>query len=224
MSIARVTMVRLKETPKYLLSEGQDGEVVKTLHSIANKYGRPCSLGIEQLRACGVTDVCQQSLQHSSVSTRTKRMLSGEVGVHLKALYVTKKIGLSTTLIWLSWLLIGLAYPLYNVFLPVYLSTRGAALGGLSVNDQWRNYAVANVCSIFSPILAGYMCKSKWFWGRRGTMIVGALLSTVFFFAYTQVRSNAQNFGFSCAISFSLVSSSAPCSFDTLRRTNPKSA
>lgn len=76
----------------------------------------------------------------------------------------------------------------------------------MSVSDTWRNYAVANVCSIPSPILAGFMCKSKFFWGRRGTMIIGALVTMAFFFAYTQVRTEAENFGFTCAISFCLVS------------------
>jgi hypothetical protein len=37
----------------------------------------------------------------------------------------TRKMALSTTLVWLSWLLIGLAYPLYNVFLPTYLFAWG---------------------------------------------------------------------------------------------------
>jgi hypothetical protein len=50
------------------------------------------------------------------------------------------------------------------------------------------------------------MCKSKYFWGRRGTMIIGALVTMTFLFAYTEVKSNAQNLGFTCAISFSLVS------------------
>ena len=49
------------------------------------------------------------------------------------------------------------------------------------------------------------MCKSRWFWGRRGTMIIGALVTMAFFFAYTQVRTNKQQLGFTCAISFSLV-------------------
>ena len=39
---------------------------------------------------------------------------------------------------------------------------------------------------------------------------VGALLTMTFFFAYTQVRTNGQNLGFTCAISFCLVSSSLP--------------
>lgn len=34
--------------------------------------------------------------------------------------------------------------------------------------------------------------------------IVGALLTMIFFFAYTQVRNNAQNLGFSATINFCL--------------------
>jgi hypothetical protein len=54
------------------------------------------------------------------------------------------------------------------------------------------------------------MCRSKYFWGRRGTMIIGALVTMAFFFAYTEVKSNAQNLGFTCAISFCLVCVSFP--------------
>lgn len=63
-------------------------------------------------------------------------------------------------------------------------------------------------CGIPSPILAAFMCKSKYFWGRRGTMIIGALVTMAFFFAYTQVSSNAGNLGYTCAINFCLVSHS----------------
>ena len=128
---------------------------------------------------------------------------------------------------------VGLAYPLYNVFLPQYLRTRGAQLGGLSEYEQWRNYAIANACGIRSPILAGLMCRSGWFWGRRGeshtrvhaswvlfpnmiagTMIIGTILTMAFLFAYTQVKNNAQNAGFTSAINFCLVR--IPLSYPTL--------
>jgi len=106
-------------------------------------------------------------------------------------------------LIWLSWTLIGLAYPLYNVFLPSYLATRGAQFGQVSQSENWRNYAIANLCSIPGPVLAGFMCASPL--GRKYTMVIGALVTMAFFFAYTQVRNNAQNLGFNCAIGFCLV-------------------
>ena len=37
-------------------------------------------------------------------------------------------------------------------------------------------------------------------------MIIGALITMVFFFAYSQVKTNGQNLGFTAAISFCLVS------------------
>jgi MFS family permease len=48
-------------------------------------------------------------------------------------------------------------------------------------------------------MIAGYMCNWK-ILGRKYTMVIGALLTMAFFFAYTQVRTEEQNIGFSCAI------------------------
>lgn len=55
MSIARITVIKLRETPKFLIGEGKDEQVIETLQFIANKYNRPCSLTLERLQACGVT-------------------------------------------------------------------------------------------------------------------------------------------------------------------------
>lgn len=106
MSILRITVIRLKETPKFLVGEGKDAEVVETLQYIANKYNRTCSLTLEQLSACGVTGA--DTGRRGSVSHAKKRFSFNEIWVHIKGLYVTKRIGLSTTLIWFSWTLIGL--------------------------------------------------------------------------------------------------------------------
>jgi hypothetical protein len=167
MSILRLTIIRLKETPKFLIGEGRDEEVVETLQAIATKYNRPCSLTLERLQACGVTG--EATGRRKSVGAHASSRFSfAEVIVHLKGLFETRKIGLSTSLIWFSWLLIGLAYPLYNVFLPSYLKSRGAQFGEASDYITWRNYAIINMCGIWGPVLAGFMCASPWFWGRRG--------------------------------------------------------
>lgn len=200
LSILRVTIIRLEETPKFLISEGKDEQAVHVLRSIADRHNRPCSLTIEKLQACG-----QIAHRRAPGSGWLTQLISPrEVFFHLRGLFETRKMALSTTLVWLSWLLIGLAYPLYNVFLPTYLASRGASFGQTSPYITWRNYAINNTCSIFGPVLAGFMCCSPWFWGRRGTMIIGALITMVFFFCYTQVRTQSQNVGFTCAISFCL--------------------
>ena len=58
---------------------------------------------------------------------------------------------------------------------------------------------ITNVVGIFGPVQAGFMCNWKVL-GRRYTMVIGALMSMAFFFAYTAVRTASENLGFTCAI------------------------
>lgn len=138
MSVARITVIRLKETPKYLLGEGKDAELVEGFHAMAKTYNRPCSITLEMLDACGPIH---------GAHGKSKFSIS-ELTVHFRGLFATKAIGLSTCLIWLSWTLIGLAYPLFYVFLSSYLATRGADFGNLSTYETWRNYALVNISGI----------------------------------------------------------------------------
>ncbi|KAK4098132.1 MFS general substrate transporter [Parathielavia hyrcaniae] len=192
MSIMRLTVIRLHETPKYLLGMGDDNKVVATFKLLATKYNRPCTLTVDKLQDCGVVTTA-----HSQ-----NRFSFAETAIHLRGLFSTRKIAISTLMIWLSWAMVGLAYPLFYVFLPTYLASRGASLD-VSTFDSWRNYALTNVSAIFGPVLAGWLCNQPLL-GRRYTMLLGALLTAAFFFAYTAVRTAAQNVGFSCAIGFCL--------------------
>lgn len=152
MSMARVLVIRLKETPKFLLGQNKDELVVSNLQGIAQKYNRPCSLTLEQLKACGPVI----SAHRSGLA---------EVWIHIRGLFATRKLGISTCLIWFSWLLIGLAYPLFYVFLPQYLESRGAKTGAGGPDKVWRNYFITNLVSIVGPIIAGYLCTTRL--GRR---------------------------------------------------------
>ncbi|KZV94343.1 MFS general substrate transporter [Exidia glandulosa HHB12029] len=190
LSILRITVISLPETPKYLIGRGEDAQVVKTLQMIADKYKRPCSLTVDRLEDCGVVG-----------SAHAKgRGVSSEIWVHIRGLYATKRMGLSTTLIWFSWMCIGLAYPLYNVFLPIFLASVGAKTGTTSAYIQWRNYAIVNVVGVFGPIPAGFLCATRI--GRRGTMVIGALSTMAFLFGFTTVRTVNENLGFNCAVYF----------------------
>lgn len=86
--------------------------------------------------------------------------------------------------------------------LSSYLESRGASFT-VSTYDTWRNYTLVNISGIFGPMLAGWMCNQP-ILGRRYTMVIGALVTSAFFFAYTAVRTPQENVGFSCAIGFCL--------------------
>ncbi|RYP43201.1 hypothetical protein DL770_011783 [Monosporascus sp. CRB-9-2] len=197
LSVLRITVVRLRETPKYLLGAGEETRLVADLRALALRYGRPCSLTVRKLEACGsIRAGCDRRGGDGRLS------LPAETWVHFSGLFATRKMAISTSMIWFSWTLIGLAYPVFYVFLSSYLESRGA-YAGVSTFDTWRNYTLTNVSGIFGPALAAWMCNTRAL-GRRYTMTIGALVTMAFFFAYTAVRSPAQNVGFSCAIAFCL--------------------
>lgn len=118
MSFLRLVVVRLRETPKYELSVGEDAKLVDTLQLLALKYNRSCSLTLDKLEACG-------SVRPPSPGAKRRRChIVAETWTHLAGLFTTRRILISTLMIWLSWTLIGLAYPLFYVFLPYVISSR----------------------------------------------------------------------------------------------------
>jgi hypothetical protein len=164
MSILRVTVIEFHETQKFAICNNDDEQVVRTL---GNLDKRPFSLTIAQLLECGQVN-----------TTHTKRSVSlSELMIHYKGLFSTRQETLSASLIWLSWATIGMAYPLFYIFLSDYFKGRGADFGDGPAYINWRNYAITNACTIPGPIIAGYLCRTKLL-GRKYTMLIGGKFSS----------------------------------------------
>jgi hypothetical protein len=69
-----------------------------------------------------------------------------------------------------------------------------------SSDTVWRNYALNQVAGLFGPIIAAVLVETRYL-GRRGTLAIGAAITTALQFGYTQIKTPAQNVGVSCAIS-----------------------
>lgn len=177
MSIARVLIIRFHETPKYLLCQGKDDMVVKQLQSLGEKYHRPCDLTLERLEECG-----QITTTHANQTTSPI-----EIWVHVRGLFATKRLAISTALVWFSWALIGLGYSLYYVFLPDYLASRAEKSGDSSAYITWRNYAITNLMSIPGPIIAAFMSETRLL-GRKYTMAIGAIMTSKILLLSTILR------------------------------------
>jgi len=103
-------VIRLKESPKWLLSQNRDAEVVQIIAEIAQAAGKQSPLTLEQLESAGPV----------IKSTSTNKYDPTVILDHIKGLFPNQKMGYSTLLNIASWSLIGLAYPLYNVFLLAF--------------------------------------------------------------------------------------------------------
>ena len=84
--------------------------------------------------------------------------------------------------------------------LPFYLASRGADVGDNSNYTTWRDYAINQVAGLFGPIIATVLVETKLI-GWRGTVAIGALITMLLQFGYTQITTPAQNLGVSAAIS-----------------------
>lgn len=195
-ALCRVFVVRMVETPKYDLSNGNDERVIKNLDKIAASGGRQNPLTLEDLQALGATKVDKS--HKTWLEIISPKAAFGDLGYHFRGLFANFKLGLSTVLNMVSWGLIGLCYVLFNGFLPTYLSARGAD-GGSDINTTYRNNFIVTTCSIFGPVIAAGICVIPKI-GRRGALGTGACLTMVFMFAYTAVTTPSQNLGLSCAI------------------------
>ncbi|KAK6458397.1 inorganic phosphate transporter [Scheffersomyces xylosifermentans] len=199
MAILRVTVIRLKETPKFLIANNRDAEAVEVLQGIATKYNRPCSLTLEQLLEIGEiqsNDDFRKHLTFMGIVTLVKH--------HLTILFANKKVARSTLLLFASWFLLGIAYPLYSSFLPVYLATRGAKISADTTAGVYRDNLISNVTSMAGPLIAGGLLYFFPILGRRGVLCIGGVLAMVLLFGYTQIKTRAQNVALS-ATSFAAI-------------------
>ncbi|KAM9932803.1 hypothetical protein OXX80_007571 [Metschnikowia pulcherrima] len=190
LALVRLVIFSMDETPKYLVSNGRDEEAVAVLQKIARQYNRHCSLTVEDLAACGeYPDSHNFKAQGYTLKTVTTAIVA-----HVKVLYSSRKVGFSSSLIFLSWFLIGLAYDTFFNFVYIYIALHGGDTSA-STFITYRNAAISNFVGIFGPIVAAYLVTIKRV-GRRGTMTIGALSGMAILFGYTTVRTQRQDVAF----------------------------
>jgi MFS family permease len=114
----RVLIVRMPQTPKWLISQNRDSEVITILADVAHKYDRSFSLTEEKLSSIG-------RVLHTEKSVFSALRLRQ----HFSQLFKTKRLAYSTIIIIANWTVIGTVSPLFSVFLPYYLKSRGADTG-----------------------------------------------------------------------------------------------
>jgi len=191
----RFFIFRLLESPRYLVGQGKDHEAVQVLQKVAAFNGKVCSLTVEDLQKFGEANL-GSSMKVNSFTNVTKISW-----IHIKRLFVTRKMALSTTLLISQWGLIGLASTLYNSFLPFLFASKGAVFGDGSLNITYRNTAILSLTGVPGALLAGWMVDLPLL-GRRGTLMVSCIVTAVLLFGTTTARSSNAPLGWNCGYSF----------------------
>lgn len=199
MFLIRFVCFTIFESPKYLMGKGRDADAVRIVHEVARRNGKTSSLTVEDLTAC------ENLVVHDGIDTSNaaalKRRLEKLNLTHVRALFSTKKLALSTGLIMTVWGFIGLAYPLYNAFLPYIQATRGFDYGDGSTYITYRNSLIIAVLGVPGALIGGAMVEIKRF-GRKGTLALATILTGVFLYASTTAKNSNTLLGWNCGFSF----------------------
>lgn len=216
----RFFLFRIPESPKFYLSNGRDAEAIRALYTFANMCGKPLPEGY-------LTVASLHAAANETESSNPEALIEAPSGVlsyfrawmldikhnllhsevkspftQLKPLFSTLALGYTTSLTWILWLLIGLAYPLFNSFIITYLNDGQSGGGSGFSNKTYRNYVIVSVCGVPGSLIGAWMVT----WprsGRRGAMAIGTLLSGVFLFGFTGVGSDpVSQLAFSSIVNF----------------------
>lgn len=206
MFFIRFGLFHLFESPKYLLSQGRQSEAVAVVHGIAYRNGKKTWLTDEILDAVADMDRTERMpVRVSAANIIKKNLMAFSVG-HIRPLFQNRKLGTATLLMWFCWSTIGLGYPLFNAFLPQYLSHGGsdASVDSVAPAETYRNYAIISMVGVPGSLLAAYTVDHKSpFLGRKGTLAISTLISAIFLFLFVTFGTtpNSQLF-FTCVEAF----------------------
>jgi len=92
---------RLYESPKYLMGKGKDEHAVKVIHKIARYNGKISSLSLKDLQS--VDKEFDGKAGSNGKRKALRRHLSIFDGNHVKPLFATRKLAVSTVLLIVLW-------------------------------------------------------------------------------------------------------------------------
>ncbi|KAH7389691.1 major facilitator superfamily domain-containing protein [Phaeosphaeria sp. MPI-PUGE-AT-0046c] len=200
MFVCRFFLFHLYESPKFLLSRGRQAEAVATVYGIAS-YNKTTTWLTEDILnfVGGDAEVTGEDTKLSTLQI-IKRSVSRFSMKRFGTLFKDKKIGLTTCLLWFQWTTIGMAYPLFNAFLPQYLANSGGEVSN-DTSTVYRNYAITAIVGVPGSLLACWTVDLKYV-GRKGTMAVATVITGVFVFLFTISSDSQFQLAFTCLEAF----------------------
>ncbi|KAI5262806.1 hypothetical protein E4T47_09172 [Aureobasidium subglaciale] len=165
-AFVRIAIFKMPESPRYLISKGRDAEAVKAVNYIARRNKKPEPLTLEMLQEVDRVTGGEIKAGATTKLTRSaiiKENLKDFKSINYKYLFANAQLARHTSIIWMIWLTIGIAYPLYFNFIPTYLAKKFTADSSLSLT--YRNYCIQSIVSVFGPLSAAVLVNTRL--GRR---------------------------------------------------------
>lgn len=190
----------MSESPTFYLARGDNKRAILALDKIASYNRKFNPLTVDQLDAIDAASDDDDGLSAEVMGNKTllKQRLKKYNFSHIRMCFASKRLILSSVLVFTSWGLVGLAFPLYNAFLPTYLENRVTASN--SVYITYRNTLIVAVVGIPGAILAGILVELRI--GRKGTLCGAMIMTGIVLFGSTTAKSSNSYLAWTCFFNF----------------------
>jgi hypothetical protein len=204
--LIRILAFKIPESPRYLLSKGRDADAVEAVNYIARFNGKPETLSLAMLEEIDAQFTQTPGGQHPATTTSSKGLSQMQIlkesfkdydTSSFKRLFSGRRMARHSSVTFLIWLTIGIAYPLYFAFITSYLQTKSTYSANSSLSHTYMIYCIVSAVGVLGPVAAGFCVETRL--GRRWMMALSAILTGVFLFLYTLAKTEAADIGFQCA-------------------------
>ena len=204
--LVRIVLFRMFESPKYLVAEQRHHEAREILQRIASYNGQTLPLRLSDVDDTRSTapgaeqraepepnpegadeEAALMGDQVEAQLPRSCRRLVACMPASLRpgaentleraaALFSTRKLALSTVLVWSIWALLSLAFTMFNVFFPIFLQ-RKLGSAEASETSTLLNYLLYAVSSVPGSLAGAAMVETRL--GRTGSLSLALALTIV---------------------------------------------
>ncbi|KAI9352814.1 major facilitator superfamily domain-containing protein [Obelidium mucronatum] len=186
MVLARVLIVNMLESPKYLLSVGQPEEAERVLKELGKINGYPGEIATLPRRSLS-SGSCREQRQLKDVWNGLIDEWNDNIVVGSRLFLSLFEIGTTrqtTVLIFAIWSLISLGYTMFNGFLPIFLgSTPDGESPPISIDETYRNYMILAIMGVPGSFAGMFLIDTRL--GRKGTMAASTFGTALFLYVFT---------------------------------------
>ncbi|RCH93324.1 hypothetical protein CU097_013048 [Rhizopus azygosporus] len=178
----RTFLLKLPETPKFLMNQGKTNETIIVLQDIARMNGDHVHIDKDDL---STSMACERYEELHDTTDEVSPMLletqdeddKQEKGTQALKELLGPKWRKTTLLIWLIWTFTSVAYTMFNVFLPKFLETVQSEEAKPTLAEVYWDYLIYSLAGMPGSVIASYLVETSF--GRKGTMAISAIGSSL---------------------------------------------
>ncbi|KXT05329.1 hypothetical protein AC578_11075 [Pseudocercospora eumusae] len=192
--LSRFVVFNIRESPKFLLSNGKDQQALEVLQSVAKANKKKCGLTIEDFQSADtLSDSDSGGSRKSLLDPKHWKDESKKELSRYKQLFQGKQMARITILVWLTYICDFWGFTLAGHYFPKIIALKDAEVS-LTLEETYRNYIAIYTPGIVGVVIGAFMIRLPRL-GKKWTMVISSGLMGISIMIFSFTNSQASNTG-----------------------------